>query len=725
MIKRINSFLVFSLLCIAIKAQPGNGSFISVINDSSVVRLNKHWNYHKGDKPEWARYDFDDSNWDILSPSLNLDSVPPNTFEGICWFRLLFRADSTLHKPLALIISQSGASEVYIDGQLIGKLGRVGHDAKEEIPFSPREMPLGFSLDKKDYHIIAIRYSNQKFRENYKKYNETMAGIHVRVMDLGKAIHYKTNNSKAIGFSLALLIGLLLALSFVHLLLFFFYKKEISNLYYSLFVFLFSAFFFALFMMDSQNPALKLPLFRYFLIILPLLFYMFIVFLYSLFYNPFPKLFYLITALTIIAVLFIIIDQDIIKTTLIVDIAIVVAETVRVIIKAIIKKHKGARILGVGVLSFSGFVALIIIIDISLNGASFSFQGMFGAILAFILFLAMLSIPISMSVYLAHHSATIHRDLEEQKEKLELRVKERTAEVVQQRELLSEKNKEIIDSITYARRIQSAILPPARVVKEYLQESFILYKPKDIVAGDFYWLEHVRRDSSFEGGKGDVVLFAAADCTGHGVPGAMVSLVCHNALNSALREHHLIEPGKILDKTREIVAHEFEKSDEDVKDGMDIALCSLSLNDTDDGNSGRVLQYAGANNPLWIITSSPEGSNNEEITPLMASQGNRYLFEIKADKQPIGKYAEAKSFTTQTVQLHKGDNIYIFSDGYADQFGGDKGKKFKARAFKDFLLSIQDQSMEQQRKLIDEKFENWKGNLEQLDDVCVIGVRFP
>jgi serine phosphatase RsbU (regulator of sigma subunit) len=252
---------------------------------------------------------------------------------------------------------------------------------------------------------------------------------------------------------------------------------------------------------------------------------------------------------------------------------------------------------------------------------------------------------------------------------------------------LEEKNNEILDSIAYAKRIQTAILPPSKLVKEYLSNSFILYKPKDIVAGDFYWMEH----------KDGKVLFAAADCTGHGVPGAMVSVICNNGLNRSVREYNLTEPGKILDKTREIVIQEFEKSEDEVKDGMDIALCSLHNN---------TLQYAGANNPLWIIRN-----NTNEIE------------EIKATKQPIGKYGNPEPYITHTIELQKGDSIYIFSDGYADQFGGEKGKKFKAANFKKLLLSIQQESMERQKELINEAFENWRGKLEQIDDVCVIGVK--
>ena len=258
-------------------------------------------------------------------------------------------------------------------------------------------------------------------------------------------------------------------------------------------------------------------------------------------------------------------------------------------------------------------------------------------------------------------------------------------EVDQAYDALEEKNQEIMDSISYAKRIQNAILPPAKLVKEYLPQSFILYKPKDIVAGDFYWMEPQQ-------GK---ALFAAADCTGHGVPGAMVSVVCNNGLNRSVREFGLTEPGQILDKTREIVIQEFAKSEEDVKDGMDIALCALN---------GNKLKYAGAHNPLWIIR-------------------NGEVLETKANKQPIGKFDNQIPYTTHSFDLEKGDTFYIFSDGYVDQFGGEKGKKFKSKAFRNLLLSIQDKTMEEQRVSIDEAFETWRGNLEQIDDVCVIGVR--
>ena len=269
-------------------------------------------------------------------------------------------------------------------------------------------------------------------------------------------------------------------------------------------------------------------------------------------------------------------------------------------------------------------------------------------------------------------------------------------QVESQKHLVEEKNKEITDSITYAKRIQNAILPSEEQWKKHLPNSFVYYLPKDIVAGDFYWLE--------TGGEAleTTVYFAAADCTGHGVPGAMVSVVCSNALTKAVIEEKITEPGKILDRTRELVIERFAKSSEEVKDGMDISLCAIDFNKM-------TLQWAGANNPLWIVRK-----NEHQVAELV---------EAKPDKQPIGKVENPQPFTTHTIELQKGDTIYIFTDGFADQFGGEKGKKFKYKSFKELLLSIQDKSMDEQKQIIEQTFINWKGELEQVDDVCVIGVR--
>jgi tetratricopeptide (TPR) repeat protein len=257
----------------------------------------------------------------------------------------------------------------------------------------------------------------------------------------------------------------------------------------------------------------------------------------------------------------------------------------------------------------------------------------------------------------------------------------------EQKALVDEKNKEIVDSINYAKRLQDAILPPIDLIEQHLPESFILYKPKAIVAGDFYWMEKM----------GDEILIAAADCTGHGVPGAMVSVVCSNALNRAVKEFNLREPGEILDKVRDLVVETFERSGSEVKDGMDISLASLNT-------TTREMKWSGANNPLWYL------QDNE-------------LKEIRPDKQPIGLHDYVKPFTTHNITLKKGDTVYLFSDGYADQFGGDKGKKFKYRQIQTKLVEIATASLKQQGDILHQVFEEWKGMLEQVDDVLMIGIR--
>jgi serine phosphatase RsbU (regulator of sigma subunit) len=301
-------------------------------------------------------------------------------------------------------------------------------------------------------------------------------------------------------------------------------------------------------------------------------------------------------------------------------------------------------------------------------------------------------------------------------------------EVEKQRNIVVHQNREILDSIEYAKRIQATILPPPKVVKKYLEDSFILYIPKDIVAGDFYWMDSVELENK----DSEYILFAACDCTGHGVPGALVSVVCSNALNRAVREYNIIQPSLILDKVSELVVQDFSKDEnEEVQDGMDASLCSLNV------KTGK-LEWAGANNALWIVASpqpSPKGreqgipNSNDSISNLESAE--KYplrgdlegLIEVKPDKQPIGKSDNKKPFTNHSIQLQKGDTIYMFTDGYADQFGGEKGKKYSKKAFRELVLSIAHLPLQQQREALYKAHLQWRGNKEQVDDICIIGVR--
>lgn len=267
------------------------------------------------------------------------------------------------------------------------------------------------------------------------------------------------------------------------------------------------------------------------------------------------------------------------------------------------------------------------------------------------------------------------------------RVLDQNTQINSQVKIIEAAHKEITDSINYSKRIQSAILPSPSRIKSILKDSFVLYKPKDIVAGDFYWVDESTNPS----------FFAVADCTGHGVPGAMMSVICTNALNRSLKEFNLTKPSQILDKTRALVISDLGKSEDNIKDGMDIALCSLS---------GNILNYSGANIKLYLIR-------------------NHTIIEYKPNKQPIGKYINEKSpFSNHSIELLDGDTIYLITDGFVDQFGGPKLKKFKTPALKKALLAIQSESMDKQKETLNSTFENWKAHLEQIDDVCVMGVKF-
>lgn len=267
--------------------------------------------------------------------------------------------------------------------------------------------------------------------------------------------------------------------------------------------------------------------------------------------------------------------------------------------------------------------------------------------------------------------------------------KTRNNEALQRKKkIIEEKNKEILAGITYAKRIQEAILPNQKLLNEKLNNPLVFYKPKDIVAGDFYWMEN----------SDDVVLFAACDCTGHGVSGAFISLVAFNALNQAVREFKLQKPSEILNKVNEIIDETFSKSEEDVKDGMDIALCAYNPKKA-------LLEYAGANNPLWILKN-----------------GNQFI-EIKADRQPIGKYEFKQSFTNHQIELENNDQIFLFSDGFKDQFGSKNGKKLKSSGFRKILESISHLNLIDQKKQLEIAFNDWKGNLEQVDDVCIVSIK--
>ena len=277
----------------------------------------------------------------------------------------------------------------------------------------------------------------------------------------------------------------------------------------------------------------------------------------------------------------------------------------------------------------------------------------------------------------------------------------------QNKEILAQK-KAMTDSISYARRIQKAVLPSPAYIENILPDFFTIFRPKDIISGDFYWVREI------EGFRVVIV----ADATGHGVPGALMSMLGVTLINEQFRTFGIKPPFVILrhlrNKVKEILMQEGSVNEQ--KDGMDMAIAIIDL-------EKKELQFAGANLPVYLVRKK-EGPGQAESDPYLSMENEEYaLYSLKGDKQPIGVHWEEEEFTNHLISLREGDSVYLLTDGILDQYGGKKRKKFKSKNFKKLLLAIQEESMENQGKLIEEAFDNWRDEFEQIDDVCVFGAR--
>ncbi len=712
-------FVLLTILPLFALGQVKKPHVTYLIGDSLVKsKLQNNWRIHIGGTMEMADAAFNDSSWQIAETALLIDndtSYNIKKFDSVIWFRLHINIDSVLaSKPLILTMSHLGASETYIDGTKVEDFGTInGPDSS--VYYDPQQLPSVFKLNNAGEHVIAIRYANYNAYRNYKYANKNRGGFDIYIGRNRFVLYNERSQTVAITFLLILLFGVFTALSLLHMLLFLYYKAVKSNLYFSLFSFSLGATFLAIFLgRFATTPGIQL--------FLPYI-SMFIMLLACISLSGFSnelfskrKLrFKIISAIAILTVLIWLYDIHQYTIMGLAVIATVTLESIVLTITGIVKKVKGAKIVGFGLLFFGIFFLFVAVTAILYNGINVDESTIEGFLMELFAMAAIVSLPISMSVYLAWSFSAMNKDLKKQveqikqlsdksiqqeKEKqeilelqnleLEQKVDERTQEVQHQRELVELKNKSITDNLTYARRIQSAMLPDINLVHHTFNESFILYLPKDIVSGDFY---------SFNK-KGNEIIIAAGDCTGHGVSGAFMSMIGGSLLNQIINEKGIAQPGQILNNLNTAVIETLKQTQNDSNDGMDISICAINLDSYE-------LQYAGANRPIYLVR---EGA----------------LEIIKPDKLPIGglQIARDRTFTNHTLPLRKGDTLYLFTDGYADQFGGEKGKKLMVARFKDILLSIQSLPMPQQLEHLNSYFEQWKGVNEQVDDVLVIGIRF-
>jgi serine phosphatase RsbU (regulator of sigma subunit) len=689
-------FLIFFSLCQSgLHAQTGVALHgLDTLSGKNEVPLVRGWYYAPGDDTLRAAKGYNDSKWDTVSTTLPLGSIAGNAFNGNGWFRVYVTIDSScIGKPLGISVNHNGASEIYVDGIKAYSFGKVGKNASEEERFSSHYEP-GIISFPAIHNVIAVRYSNHKAAQQTIYYGNKEIGFSFSFCSIAYRQFLTHQVDMANGFFWLTLFGIMCSLSLVHFFLFLFFKENKANLIYCVFSVIYAYLFFDFYtssvlrdpdvcnfdayILDSIISALLLSLYAL---------------INSIFRKKLDTWFWVVfsTGLAYFTI-------SLIKFTFPDNFkgynylaglffTLVFLSIVIIIIRAMIKKMNGATILGSGVLIFILTVSVYFLRALINGNLSFSANTIPVIILLALFFL---SIPISMSLYLAREFAEKEKEkqriMEGQKGLLEIQVAERTSEVIRQKNEIEEKSKEITDSIQYAKRLQQAILPPLAQIREYFPNSFFLYIPKDIVAGDFYWM-HIEADEIF---------IAAGDCTGHGVPGALVSVVCSNALNRTVKEFGLRDTGKILDKVRDLVLETFEKSGEEIKDGMDISLLRIPKNKME-------VQWSGANNPLWLVRG-------------------KELIEIRPDKQPIGKSEDRMPFTSHLLPISTGDILYLITDGYADQFSRED-KKIMKKNFKELLLSIKDRPMPEQGKFLEEFHNSWKGEMEQTDDITVIGLQ--
>ncbi len=745
MVKRITYLFCFLFIAaFSVKAElPDSLINLITIKESDVVKFNISNGKSEGKlryfDPKWLLINEDKSslkfgnrselNYKIISgyPEENARRQEKNqegkktrifdeSFKGIAWYKCYFKIPKDLlHKVFKVEFILHGAVEIYLDGYLEASAGEINADPNLAEELNVTDGHVYFSLADTSVHCIAIRFGLPNFKEYSNNYPDILQApsFNLSMPELEE----NNNTMLSIYYSITnMLSAFFFSLFIIHFLIYFFYREQFFNLLYSLFLILLSLTFLENYLVQFiEDLKFYLWLENIDDVVFPTVCFILVTLLNRLLNERRSWHYVLLCAAIIYHYLDVLFIGEYSFYTSVSIVMYTYFNTMAHSIKGVRRKVASAKFLGWGILSCTLSIVLLFVITfvIAMAGISLNNDVWAFIIFGFLIIVSILSIPISMSAYLAYDFANTNRSLskklieveelsakniEQEKEKqrilseqnamLETQVKERTKEIEEQKKVIEEKNKDITDSINYAQRIQRSILPSDHEIKDIFADSFVLFKPRDIVSGDFFQFKKV-----------DHHRFAImADCTGHGVPGALMSMIGSNLLHQIIVERQILQPNRILAELhKEVRATLRQTSGVQSHDGMDASI-ALVL--------GNKLFISSANRPVVMIN-------------------NGVLTEIKPTKRSIGGSSGENDveFELHEFEVIPGQMLYMFSDGYADQFGGDTGKKMKVKNLVNMLVDNHQLPVIQQLQILDHSFVNWKGALEQVDDVCLIGIR--
>ncbi len=667
------------------------------ITQKIYVRVNS------GFDSSYCELNYDDKNWKTIFYDGEAEKELKGKKEYTIRLYYQFLPQSTF-SSFIVDLQHIGASSIFLDGQIIKKNGIPSNKLENEKCIVFDNEPITIEKTNDSLHVIVIHFSNLKLRE-------TSSMNPYPLMELSTVDDFIETESEKNAF-LYFLSGIgafFIALACIHFFLFITYRENKFNLYYFLFLApLGLVCIILIIFMYIEDPGLYTFLERFYSFMVPLALCSLTILVYNLFKLKYNWYFYLMMVVYFSFFFFNLLQIH--EARIFCDVVIFLFGYFGLTIIAVVsvfKKRHGANYLGLGIIGFTFFLITASVLTSLYKSPSIGL---------FFLGLSVLSIPLFMSAFLSKEFALINKSLKDQllnnaelaektirqeKEKKELlenqnvllekQVQERTQEIVVQKQELQLKNQEITDSILYSKHIQEALLPDFSNIDEILKSYFILYKPKDIVSGDFYWFKKINENEC---------LVAIADCTGHGVPGALMSLISIEQLEKAYLKFQT--PAEILEEVNNTIRLTLKQNDLNAaKDGMDIALFKVKYG----SNNDIIITYSGANRPCYRIKK--EG----------------ILDEIKATKVSIGGHTPINhKFDTHEILLEKGDCVYFFTDGYADQFGSGKNKKLTTKRFKELLLNLHGKTANEQKNTLLTFFEDWKLGYEQIDDVLVFGL---